>query len=160
MPVVLPDNAETDPASGTPDPVTGRYLARHLARTGGLRQFGVVHETLSPGARSSIFHWHAEEDEFVYMLDGEVVLIEGNDEIRLIEGMSACFRSGVAVGHCLDNRSNREAAYLVVGTCAVRDCITYPDHDRVLTVNRETGTSVWTTHDGVPADDPYGRNKT
>lgn len=160
MPVVALGKAEMDPASGEPVPATGRYLARHLARTGGLSQFGVVHETLSPGARSSIFHWHAEEDEFVYMLDGEVVLIEGNDETRLTEGTSACFRAGIAIGHCLENRSDREAAYLVVGTRAVQDCITYPDHDRVLTVNRETGTSVWTTHDGAPADDPYDRSET
>lgn len=122
---------------------------------GGLTQFGAFTETLSPGSKSSIKHWHAMEDEFVWMLSGTVILHEGDSETPFSAGECATFKAGVALGHCLENRSNADATYLVVGTRAPRDVITYPDDDCILTYDRESGTRDYRTLDGKPRGSAY-----
>lgn len=126
-----------------------------ISEAGHLSQFGAFVEILQPGAQSSIKHWHSAEDEMVYVLDGEVTLIEGDTETVLRPGDSATFRSGVAVGHTLKNRSARPTRCLVVGTRAPLDRITYPDHDRVCIRDRSLPDDVWTTIGGAPATPPY-----
>jgi uncharacterized cupin superfamily protein len=85
----------TGPPSAIVDPVRPElFVGKHEAQLGkavGLTQFGVNHVTLEPGAASSLRHWHEGEDEFVYILDGELVLIDDNGEHRLSEGCFAGF---------------------------------------------------------------------
>lgn len=126
-----------------------------ISEPGGLTQFGAFIETLPPGSRSSIKHWHSAEDEMVYMLAGEVTLIEGNTDVVLRPGDAATFRAGDPLGHCLVNRSVAAARYLVVGTRAPVDTITYPDHDRVCFRDRALPDDIWTTIAGAPAESPY-----
>ncbi|HAJ04072.1 MAG TPA: transcriptional regulator, partial [Brevundimonas sp.] len=72
--------------------------------------------TLPPGAWSSQRHWHEGEDEFVWVLSGEVVLVEDEGETMLRAGDCAGFKAGVKNGHKLENRSDADAVLLEVGT--------------------------------------------
>src|ERR1700740_501747 len=102
-----------------------------LGSVAGLTQFGVNLTRLKPGAASALRHWHEHEDEFVYVLDGEIALIEDNGETILKPGDCAGFKAGVANGHHLVNKSQRDALYLEVGTRAKRERAHYPDIDLV-----------------------------
>ncbi len=110
----------------------GRSEETHCAEAGGLTQFGAHLERLPPGARSSLRHWHEVEDEFVHVVSGEVVLVE-DTESELRTGDAAAWKAGSPVGHCLENRGDADAVFLVVGTRGPRDMVHYPDHDVVLT---------------------------
>jgi uncharacterized cupin superfamily protein len=112
---------------------------RRLGNVVGLDQFGVNLTTLKPGSQSSQRHWHEMEDEFVYLLEGEVVLCENDGETVLRPGDAAAWKAGVANGHCLVNRSARDAVYLEIGTRAKRDRVDYPDID-LRNVKDENGT--------------------
>ncbi len=126
-----------------------------LTEPGGLTQFGVFIHLLQPGTRSSIKHWHSDEDELVYVLEGEVTLIEGDSESLLCPGDAATFKAGVPVGHSLWNKSEKPVKCLVVGTRAQVDRVTYPDHDRLLHRDRSQPDDLWTDMQGNPASDPY-----
>ncbi len=126
-----------------------------ISEAGGLTQFGAFIEVLAPGASSSIKHWHSAEDEMVYVLEGQVVLIEGDEEKVLRPGDAATFRAGMPVGHCLVNRGSVPSRCMVVGTRAPVDLITYPDHDRICHRDRALPDDIWTTQAGEPADSPY-----
>ncbi len=132
MPKIDIDSLSSDSATGYPEPfrkvVQGRSRKR-LGNAAGLTQFGVNLTTLKPGAASALRHWHSSEDEFVYMLVGEVVLCEDGGEVVLRPGDAAGFKAGVADGHCLVNRSDSDAVYLEVGTRAERETAEYPDVD-------------------------------
>ena len=105
---------------------------RQLGDAAGLDQFGVNLLTLKPGVWSAQRHWHTLEDEFVWELEGEVVLIEDEGETVLRAGDCAGFKSGVANGHHLVNRSDRDAKVLEVGTRNwAQDACDYPDIDMV-----------------------------
>jgi len=95
----------------------------------GLDQFGVNLTRLKPGAASSHRHWHENEDEFIFVIEGEIVLIEDSGETLLRPGDAAGFKAGVANGHQLVNKSAREALYLEVGTRAPTERSHYPDVD-------------------------------
>lgn len=129
MPRIRSDNARTEQhvASGDDPYNLGPYDAVLLSDAGELTQFGAFLETLHPGSRSSRQHWHENEDEFIYMISGEVMLLENDQETQLIAGDAATFKAGVAVYHCLENRSDRPATYLVAGTRAEIDVIHYRD---------------------------------
>lgn len=99
--------------------------------------------------------WHSAEDELVYVLQGEVTLIEGDVETVLRPGDAATFRTGDPVGHCLVNRGTSPTRCLVVGTRAAVDRITYPDRDRMCCRDRTTADDVWTDIAGRPASNPY-----
>jgi uncharacterized cupin superfamily protein len=116
MPAFTPDRfvAEESPARGESEP--NRTL--WISEAGGLTQFGAFIEVLQPGSRSSIKHWHSAEDEMVYVLDGEITLVEDDTETVLRPGDAATFRAGVPVGHFLENRSAEATRCLVVGTRA------------------------------------------
>jgi uncharacterized cupin superfamily protein len=132
MPKIDIDGLGSDSVTGYPEPfrkvVQGRSRKR-LGNAAGLTQFGVNLTTLKPGAASALRHWHSSEDEFVYMLVGELVLCEDDGEVVLRPGDAAGFKAGVANGHCLVNRSDSDAVYLEVGTRAVRETAEYPDVD-------------------------------
>ena len=98
-----------------------------LGDLGGLDQFGVNLTRLAPGAASAHQHWHKNEDELIYMLEGEAVLVEGDGEIILRAGDAATFKAGVETGHMLVNRSDEDATFLEIGTRADDEVSTYSD---------------------------------
>ncbi len=153
MPVHTPDRfvTETTPVEGAAEPNQTQWISE----VGELTQFGAFIEVLQPGCRSSIKHWHAAEDEMVYVLAGEITVVEGESEWLMRAGDAATFKAGIAVGHCLENRSSSSTRCLVVGTRAPVDRITYPDHDRVLLRDRSLPDDVWMDLAGHPADSPY-----
>jgi uncharacterized cupin superfamily protein len=104
---------------------------RRLARFAGLRQFGLNMTVIEPGAWSSQRHWHSHEDEFVWVLDGELTLVTDAGEETLRAGDCAAFRSGDPDGHHLVNKSGRTARVLEIGTADTRDRCTYPDIDMI-----------------------------
>ncbi len=135
------------------DPL-GPYRAELISDTAGLTQFGAFIEELPPGSRSSHTHWHATEDEMILILSGRITLIEGDDEFELHPGDAACWRAGDAVGHSMHNHTDAPVRYMVIGTRAPADRVTYPNKDRVLIYDRTTDTRRYETLDGQPADRP------
>ena len=126
------DGAPTWVGSGYPAPFDAPCLDRKRVRLGaaaGLSQFGVNLLHLQPGTWSSQRHWHAREDEFVYVLAGEVVLVTNAGETVLRAGDCAGFPHGVADGHHLQNRGTEVAVVLEVGTDDKQDVAEYPDVD-------------------------------
>jgi uncharacterized cupin superfamily protein len=103
-----------------------------LGNVAGLTQFGVNLTRLKPGAASALRHWHEQEDEFVYVLDGELVLIEDDGETVLGPGDCAGFKAGAPNGHQLVNRSQHDARYLEIGTRAATERAHYSDVDLVM----------------------------
>jgi uncharacterized cupin superfamily protein len=98
----------------------------------GLTQFGVNIARIEPGQTSALRHWHEQEDEFIYMLEGELVLVDNDGETVLKPGDAAGFKAGSGNGHRLENRSQREAVYFEVGTRAKTERVHYPDIDLML----------------------------
>jgi uncharacterized cupin superfamily protein len=111
--------------------ITGGREKAALGNVAGLTQFGVNLTRLKPGAASSLRHWHEQEDEFVYVLEGEITLIEDDGEVLLRPGDCAGFKAGVANGHHLVNKSQRDAVYLEIGTRAAKECGHYPGIDLI-----------------------------
>jgi uncharacterized cupin superfamily protein len=103
---------------------------RALGDAAGLTQFGVNLLRLLPGAWSSQRHWHRAEDEFVWVLEGEVVLVTDAGEEVLRAGDCAGFKADTAEGHHLQNRSGRDALLLEIGSrMDEEERVTYPDID-------------------------------
>jgi uncharacterized cupin superfamily protein len=121
---------------------------RSLGEVAGLTQFGVNLLRLQPGAWSSQRHWHTKEDEFVFVLAGEVVLVTDDGEELLRAGDAAGFKAGDHIGHCLQNRSNSEAQVLEVGTRAADDVSHYSDVDMVAPAGHQP--PIYTHRDGKP----------
>lgn len=118
--------------SGYPDPFDAPCASRtrrRLGDAGGLRDFGVNLMTLPPGGWSSQRHWHSHEDEFVYVLKGEVTLVEDNSRTLLQAGDCAAFPKGTGNGHHLINESAAVAVYLEVGSRNPNDVATCSDID-------------------------------
>ncbi|MCG2595408.1 cupin domain-containing protein [Ramlibacter sp. XY19] len=103
-----------------------------LAQAGGISQYGANVQTLQPGARSSNRHWHENEDEFLYVLSGEVTVTEGTEAQVLHAGDAACWPAGVPTAHFVSNQSNQPCSYLIVGTRVSQDVCHYPDTGRTL----------------------------
>ncbi|PJI85001.1 putative cupin superfamily protein [Yoonia maricola] len=154
MPIIRKSDAPIEQPE-TPDAL-GPYTAALYSDAGGLTQFGAFTETLPPGSRSSLKHWHVEEDEFVFVIEGKVLVHEGDTVTQIGAGDAACFPANAPAGHFLENTSDADVTYLVVGTRSPRDLVTYPDHDRRLTFDRATKTRIYHTLDGKPADAPQG----
>ena len=127
--------------------VAGRSSLR-LGDAGGLTQFGVNMVILSPGAKSSMRHWHLHEDEFVMMTLGECTLHMDAGETVMRVGDCAAFPAGVPDGHCFVNHTEHEARFLVVGTRAKAEVATYSDID--LMVEQSGGVSTFRRKDGSP----------
>ena len=110
------------------EPCAARKRQR-LGDAAGLTDFGVNLLRLPAGAWSSQRHWHSAEDEFVYVLEGEIVLVTDAGEELLRPGDCAGFKAGIHDGHHLQNRSDREAVLLEVGSRKSDDEGDYPDID-------------------------------
>jgi uncharacterized cupin superfamily protein len=93
----------------------------------GVTQFGVNHVTLQPGFEPWGNHWHEAEDEFLYVLSGEITLIDDRGEHLLRERDFVGSPAGEPNAHCLANRSAAPATYLVVGARhRGRETVHYP----------------------------------
>ena len=131
-PALDPASVRRQIGSNYPAPFDQPCATRSRAALGnalGLTQFGVNLLTLPPGAWSSQRHWHENEDEFVYVLDGEVVLVTDDGEQRLTAGMAAGFPAGKRDGHHLINRADAPAHVVEVGTRVAEDRAEYADID-------------------------------
>lgn len=122
-------------------------IRQALGDAGGLTQFGVNLLQLPPGSWSAQRHWHSAEDEFVYIVSGEVVLVTDEGEQTMRAGDCAAFPAGAANGHHLVNRSHEAAVCLEVGTRNPKDDrVDYPDIDMVC----EPGRDGYSHRDGTP----------
>jgi len=119
---------------------------RRLGDAGGLVDFGVNLMTLPPGGWSSQRHWHSHEDEFVYVLDGELTLVEDDGETVLVAGECAAFPKGTGNGHHLQNRSATLAVYLEVGSRDPGDLTTCSD----INMMSSNADGRFTRKDGTP----------
>ena len=111
--------------------ISGREKQR-IGDAAGLTQFGVNITRIKAGSASALRHWHEHEDEFIYMLEGELILRENEGETVLSPGDAAGFKAGSGIAHCLVNRSERDAVYLEVGTRARSERVHYPDVDFMM----------------------------
>ena len=144
-------DVEARTATVYPPPLASAVKGRSKRALGdhfGLNQFGFNHVTLEPGASSSIRHYHMKEDEFVYVIEGEITLFDNDGEHRLTPGMCAGFKAGVANGHRLVNNSNQPASYLEVGSRYSEEDANYPDAD--LVGSKRNGKFTFTRKDGSP----------
>ena len=151
MPKIDITNVKTESSTGYPPPYRDAVAGRSRQRLGnvvGLDQFGVNLTRLKAGSQSSQRHWHETEDEFVYVLEGELVLCENDGETVLKPGEAAGWKAGVANGHCLVNRTDRDAVYLEIGSRKQRDRAEYPDID--LLVNKDDSGPHYTHKSGEP----------
>lgn len=122
-----------------PEPFASRMAGRHKRPLGdlfGLRNFGVNLTTLEPGAVSALQHRHSRQDEFIYVVDGDLILVSEGHEWKLSAGMCAGFPAG-GESHHLENRSSRPATYLEVGDRSEGDEATYPFDDLVAVRQRD-----------------------
>lgn len=151
-PCVLPDPSAVEGRTRSAYPAQfqlepGTRIKRALGNALGLTNFGVNLTTLQPGGMSAHRHWHLVQDEFIYVLDGELTLVTDEGETRLLPGMAAGFKANVPNGHQLINKSDRPATYLEVGDRLPNDAGHYPDLD--LHVRAEDGNWVYTNKAGV-----------
>jgi uncharacterized cupin superfamily protein len=144
---VVPNNS-----SGYPEPYRSRVLPRARRRLGnafGLTKIGVNLTTLPPGKESAMRHWHTHEDEFVYVLEGEVMLRTDTGEEPLRAGMCAGFAAGDTNGHQLVNRSRAPAAYLEISNRAQQeDTAYYSDADVDMVWNGPNARGRFARRDG------------
>lgn len=131
--------------------MAGRTSIR-LGQAGGLTQFGANLVILAPGAKSSLRHWHAHEDEFVMVTEGVLTLVQDAGPVEMGPGDCAAFPAGVPDGHHFINNTDQEARFLVVGSKAARETATYPDVD--LKLDLQDGRATFTRHDGSPYTPP------
>lgn len=149
MPKINVDALPVRVGTGYPEPYNANCTGRTRRRLGdaaGLQDFGVNLMTLPPGRWSSQRHWHSEEDEFVFVLQGELVLVEDASEVVLKAGDCAAFPKGSGNGHHLQNRSQALAVYLEVGSRSPTDMITCSDID----MKSSNLDGLFTRKDGTP----------
>ena len=159
MPKIDIASAPTRIGTAYPAPFNQPCLLRHRTKLGdavGLDQFGVNLLRLPPGQWSSQRHWHTAEDEFTWVVEGEVVLVDNDGETVLRTGDCAGFKAGVANGHHFQNRSDRDVLLLEIGSRRPQtDGCDYPDIDLIL----RDGESVYRHRDGAPYDTEQGRKR-
>jgi uncharacterized cupin superfamily protein len=129
------------------NPLVAGREKRALGDALGLVNFGVNFVKLEPGARSSLRHWHTQQDEFVWVVEGELTLITDNGPQLLTAGMCAGFPKGKPDGHHLVNRGSRDAWYLEIGDRMPGDKGTFTDDDLVWATAK---TYKATKKDGTP----------
>jgi uncharacterized cupin superfamily protein len=135
LPALDPAEVPEKRGSGYPEPFRSRMgdrAKRVLGDALGLTRFGVNLVALGPGGQSALRHWHSLEDEFVWILEGEVVLVTNAGEQVLGPGMCAGYPAGRRDGHHLVNRSGHVARYLEIGNRIDGDACFYPDDDLLL----------------------------
>jgi uncharacterized cupin superfamily protein len=150
-PALDPKDLPEQSATGYPEPYKSRVAGRYRRRLGdaaGLKNFGVNLTRLDPGAESSMRHWHAKQDEFIYVIEGEVTLVTNAGRQKLRPGMAAGFPAGKADGHQLVNEADKPVVYLEIGDRTPHDGATYSDVD--MAARMIDGKWVFTHKDGNP----------
>ncbi len=147
--VINPQDVPDSKSSNYPEQfkslVAGRVKKR-LGEAAGVKNFGVNLVKLEPGSCSALRHWHSSQDEFIFILEGEVTLVTNAGEQTLRPGMAAGFPAAEADGHHLINRSSEVVVYLEVGDRIPHDIVTYPDCD--LMAKDDSGRWVFAHKDG------------
>jgi uncharacterized cupin superfamily protein len=148
------DSREIEPRTGTGYPGSFRQNVearrkRILGDAYGLTRYGVNLVELPPGTWSSQRHWHTHEDEFIYIVSGQLALVTDGGEQILTPGMVAGFPAGNPDGHHLINKSEELASYLEIGDRNNRDEAHYPDIDLLYKVN-DSGEHEFTNREGAP----------
>ncbi|MGF1477993.1 MAG: cupin domain-containing protein [Cyanophyceae cyanobacterium] len=147
--LINPKNVPETTGTNYPEPfkaiVAGRTRKR-LGEAAQLKNFGVNLVKLAPGSASSVRHWHSQQDELIYLLEGEVTLVSDDGEQLLKPGDAAGFPAAEANGHHLINRSDAIAVYLEIGDRSLGDQVYYPDAD--LVAQKESQGWAFTHKDG------------
>ena len=153
--IINPEEVPIQNSTNYPDVfksiVAGRFRQR-LGNFAGLKNFGVNLVKLSPGSASALRHWHSHQDEFIYILEGTLIIVTDAGEEILTPGMAAGFPANEANGHHLINRSNRDAIYLEVGDRTPNDTGNYPDDDLIAKAGDNSKSVVFTRKDGTVYD--------
>ena len=148
---INPLELQPNTRSGYPEPFRSRVLPREkraLGDAAGLTRIGFNYTVLMPGKESSMRHWHTHEDELVYMLSGELVLVTDAGEQTLRAGQCAGFPAGRTDGHHLVNRGKEPAVYLEISNRDDEDSAHYPDVD--LRWNAPEARGKYSHKDGRP----------
>lgn len=138
-------------ASTYPEPFRSRVSGRSKQPLGdlfGVKNFGVNRTTLSPGAESAILHRHTRQDEFIYILSGQPVLVTDQGEFPMTPGMCAGFPA-MGIAHQLVNRTQEPVIYLEIGDRTPCDEGIYPKDD-LKAVQDADGRWVYLHRDGTP----------
>ncbi|MEA5514032.1 cupin domain-containing protein [Nodularia sp. UHCC 0506] len=157
--IINPENVPSRTTSTYPDKFKPMVLGRvkqALGNAAGLQNFGVNLVTLAPGSCSALRHWHTRQDEFIYVIEGEVTLVTDTGAQILTPGMMAGFPAGEEDGHQLVNRSKSSVVYLEIGDRLRRgfahrtpdDEVYYPDHDLIAQPGAD-GNTIFTHKDGT-----------
>lgn len=152
IPALDPATVTVRNGSGYPEPFKSRVLPREKRGLGdalGLTKIGVNLSTLMPGKESSMRHYHTREDEMVFMVEGEVVLITDEGEQVLTAGQCAGFPAGSSNGHHLVNRSDKPARYLEISNRDPQDSAAYSDDDLAYR-KAPDGSAIFSHKDGTP----------
>ena len=147
-----PQAIEPRTGAGYPEPFRQNVVSRRKRVLGdafGLTRFGVNLVELPPAAWSSQRHWHTHEDEFIYVVSGELTLVTDDGEQLLTPGMVAGFPAGDHNGHHLINNGEGVACYLEIGDRNGQDEVFYPDIDLLYKIN-DNADRVFSNRDGVP----------
>lgn len=142
--IIDPKQVPTERGTAYPDefkPMVAGRIRQRLGNFAGLNNFGVNLVTLEPGSCSALRHWHSHQDEFIYVLEGELTLVTDAGAEILTPGMAAGFPAGEANGHHLINQSLVVAVYLEVGDRTPNDQAIYPDHPDLTTEASPDGIS-------------------
>jgi len=134
-----------------PDPYAAEMAGRsslRLGDAGGLTQFGANLVILAPGTKSSLRHWHMNEDEFVMVTQGSCTLVDDDGAHDMAVGACAAFPAGVENGHHFVNTTDTEARFLVVGSKAPAETAYYSDIDMMVEIGG--GKAEFTRKDGSP----------
>jgi uncharacterized cupin superfamily protein len=132
--IINPENVPTRTTTVYPDefkPLIAGRVKQALGNAAKLKNFGVNLVKLAPGSRSALRHWHTRQDEFIYVIEGEITLITNEGEQILKPGMMAGFPAGEENGHHLVNKSDAIVVYLEIGDRTPDDQAYYPDDDIV-----------------------------
>jgi uncharacterized cupin superfamily protein len=152
--IIDPQEVPSERHTNYPDEFKSMVAGRIRQRLGNfakLNNFGVNLVKLEPGSYSTLRHWHSHQDEFIYVLEGELTLITDAGAEILTPGIAAGFPAGEANGHHLVNRSSTVAIYLEVGDRTPNDQATYPDVENLITLPSPDGKSRKFAHkDGTP----------
>lgn len=151
--IIDPEKVPSETRTNYPDqfkPIVAGRVRQRLGNFAGLKNFGVNLVKLEPGSSSALRHWHSHQDEFIYILEGELTLITDAGEEILKPGMAAGFPANEANGHHLVNRSSVVGVYLEVGDRTSNDEATYPDHDLIAKASPDDKFSIFIHKDGTP----------
>ncbi|MEH2424918.1 MAG: cupin domain-containing protein [Nostoc sp.] len=151
--IINPQEVPSEIRTNYPDefkPMVAGRIRQQLGNFAELQNFGVNLVKLEPGSYSSIRHWHSHQDEFIYVLEGELTLVTDRGAEILTPGMAAGFPAGEANGHHFVNRSSVVAIYLEVGDRTPNDKVTYPDENLMTTASPDGKSRKLIRNDGTP----------